>query len=321
MHLSNVVQGCWNGRAGGDGHKKTPRGIARRWDGGAGNRTLVRISFRNGVYVRRPEFSPSPRAGNRPTFPQPISCNLAPDAGASPEASPDFRFAAGAPDGLQTTKVREASLAQLTQPVPDQYWQVNRSKFFSQGPGPGHAAIPSTDPSKPVAPSGVWNIATGAGGGYGRGQASGSRGGSPGGFGGIAKPRKRRENLGRLRERPTRQRLKRPRFEPWPRKRSRNLDGSVRGLLLHFTASRSCRTRPMRRDPPGAAAFRPFVFSCLGLPCPRDLCCPPTSPPAPPPRRGSGRLPLRRTAPGRRAPEDSGRSESSPEWRQRRRRR
>jgi len=45
-----------------------------------------------------------------------------------------------------------ASLAQLRQPAPNQSWQLNVSKRFYQGPGPGHAAIPSTDPSKPVAP-------------------------------------------------------------------------------------------------------------------------------------------------------------------------
>ena len=45
-----------------------------------------------------------------------------------------------------------ASLAQLRQPAPNQSWQLNVSKRFYQEPGPGHAAIPSTDPSKPVAP-------------------------------------------------------------------------------------------------------------------------------------------------------------------------
>jgi len=42
-------------------------------DGGAGNRTLVRISFQNHVYVRRPDFVPSLRAGVEPTFPKSIS--------------------------------------------------------------------------------------------------------------------------------------------------------------------------------------------------------------------------------------------------------
>jgi hypothetical protein len=56
--------------------------------------------------------------------------------------------------GSRRRRCEKRALAQLTQPVPDQYWQVNRSTFFSQGHGPGHAAIPSTNPSKPVAPSG-----------------------------------------------------------------------------------------------------------------------------------------------------------------------
>src|SRR6185436_3144669 len=46
-----------------------------------------------------------------------------------------------------------ASLAQLRQPAPNQNWHLNVSKRFYQEPGPGHAATPSTDPSKPVAPS------------------------------------------------------------------------------------------------------------------------------------------------------------------------
>ena len=46
---------------------------AVRCDGGAGNRTLVRVSFRNGVYVRRSGFLPLPRGGARPTSPWPSS--------------------------------------------------------------------------------------------------------------------------------------------------------------------------------------------------------------------------------------------------------
>jgi hypothetical protein len=42
--------------------------------------------------------------------------------------------------------------AQLTQPVPAQSWQLKRSRQFYQEPGPGHAAILSPNPSKPVAP-------------------------------------------------------------------------------------------------------------------------------------------------------------------------
>src|SRR5690606_5988489 len=52
---------------------KKRRAKARRQDGGAGNRTLVRISFQNCVYVRRLDSVPSSRAGNRPTFPRSIS--------------------------------------------------------------------------------------------------------------------------------------------------------------------------------------------------------------------------------------------------------
>jgi hypothetical protein len=42
-------------------------------DGGAGNRTLVRVSFQNRVYVRRLAFLPSLRSGVKPTSPKPIS--------------------------------------------------------------------------------------------------------------------------------------------------------------------------------------------------------------------------------------------------------
>jgi len=42
-------------------------------DGGAGNRTLVRVSVRNRVYVRRLGFLPSPRVGAEPTSPWPSS--------------------------------------------------------------------------------------------------------------------------------------------------------------------------------------------------------------------------------------------------------
>ena len=42
-------------------------------DGGAGNRTLVRVSFQNHVYVRRLDFLPSLQSGIEPTSPKPIS--------------------------------------------------------------------------------------------------------------------------------------------------------------------------------------------------------------------------------------------------------
>ena len=101
---------------------------------------------RHGPVTSRPSRGLSPRV-------------LAPRAGASRGASPDLRFDTAAPGGLRMPKEREASLAQLTQPVPDRYWQVDLSKRFYQDLGPGHAAIPSTNPSKPVAPSGAWKIA------------------------------------------------------------------------------------------------------------------------------------------------------------------
>ena len=41
--------------------------------GGAGNRTLVRVSFQNRVYVRRLDFLPSLQSGIEPTSPKPIS--------------------------------------------------------------------------------------------------------------------------------------------------------------------------------------------------------------------------------------------------------
>ena len=49
------------------------RFIYRRFNGGAGNRTLVRVSFQNRVYVRRLDFLPSLRSGVEPTSPEPIS--------------------------------------------------------------------------------------------------------------------------------------------------------------------------------------------------------------------------------------------------------
>ena len=42
-------------------------------DGGAGNRTLVRVSFQNRVYVCRLDFMPSLQSGIEPTSPKPIS--------------------------------------------------------------------------------------------------------------------------------------------------------------------------------------------------------------------------------------------------------
>ena len=92
---------CWGIHFGGEaavdtwktqqvpGTKKRRAEIARR-DGGAGNRTLVRIGVRNCVYVRRLEFSPSPRAGNRPTFPRSSSRRSYPARGSVTRGQPGF---------------------------------------------------------------------------------------------------------------------------------------------------------------------------------------------------------------------------------------
>jgi hypothetical protein len=121
--------------------------------GGAGNRTLVRVWFRNRIYVRRSLFQRLPEpARNRPFR------GLPPEV--SPRASEDHAQPARicdpilcAPGGLSEPEVRQASFsAQLTQPAPGYRWRLVVSKWFSQGPGPGHAAIPSSNPSKPIAP-------------------------------------------------------------------------------------------------------------------------------------------------------------------------
>jgi hypothetical protein len=51
----------------------TYRRFIYRPDGGAGNRTLVRVSFQNCVYVCRLDFMPSLQSGIEPTSPKPIS--------------------------------------------------------------------------------------------------------------------------------------------------------------------------------------------------------------------------------------------------------
>src|SRR5439155_24112402 len=57
------------------------------------------------------------------------------------------------PGRAPSPKVREASkLSFLRSQRQIRIGSWNFSKRFSQGPGPGHAATPSTDPSKPVAP-------------------------------------------------------------------------------------------------------------------------------------------------------------------------
>jgi hypothetical protein len=65
---------------------------------------------------------------------------------------PGFAIRCRRPRRASTPKATSASEAQLRQPAPNQSWQLNVSKRFYQEPGPGHAATPSTDPSKPVAP-------------------------------------------------------------------------------------------------------------------------------------------------------------------------
>jgi hypothetical protein len=45
-----------------------------------------------------------------------------------------LRFQKSAPGGLNFWKVREASLAQLTRPLPVQNWHLNLSKRFYQEP-------------------------------------------------------------------------------------------------------------------------------------------------------------------------------------------
>ncbi len=56
--------------------ERDPRRLPRvpfKCSGGAGNRTLVRVSVQNRVYVRRLVFLPSPRVGAEPTSPRPSS--------------------------------------------------------------------------------------------------------------------------------------------------------------------------------------------------------------------------------------------------------
>ena len=66
-------------RAGGSPQRANEHGARgirgpRSRDGGAGNRTLVRVSVQNRVYVRRLVFLPSPRVGAEPTSPWSSSC-------------------------------------------------------------------------------------------------------------------------------------------------------------------------------------------------------------------------------------------------------
>ena len=127
-------------------------------DGGGGNRTLVRMSVQNHPYVRRYRFM------RRSGLAQYQPCRtLSPGFSLLPsrfrQALARFCDSMAAPrvSSVHRRSVKRA-LAQLTQPLPVQSWQLNRSRRFYQEPGPGHAAIPSTYPSKPVAPVGTGNI-------------------------------------------------------------------------------------------------------------------------------------------------------------------
>ena len=77
----------------------------RFFHGGAGNRTLVRVSFQNRFYVRRLDFLPSLRIGIEPTSPKPISLKIS--LSASERRSQPARFSdsvRGAPGGLHRPK-------------------------------------------------------------------------------------------------------------------------------------------------------------------------------------------------------------------------
>jgi len=71
-------------------------------------------------------------------------------------SQPGFSIRSTAPRaGSANRRCVKRALAQLTQPAPGYRWRLVVSKWFSQGLGPGHAAIPSSNPSKPIAPLGV----------------------------------------------------------------------------------------------------------------------------------------------------------------------
>ena len=119
--------------------------------GGAGNRTPVRASIRNHVYVCMPCLRSPPAGAGQPCR-RTISLSSRVTRGRNTLHQPDF--------AILRRRLRRAATGagalswcyQLKQPLPVQNWQLNLSKRFSQGLGPGHAAIPSSNPSKPIAP-------------------------------------------------------------------------------------------------------------------------------------------------------------------------
>src|SRR5690349_3470624 len=126
------------------------RCLIRSANGGAGNRTPVRASIRNHVYVRMRRLV-SPPAGATPPNCRTIFLNLTQRAEATRYASPTLRYSGAASGGLPPEQVREAeayaAIARLE-------LAVKSSQHFLPGHrGPGHAAISSLDPSKPIAPS------------------------------------------------------------------------------------------------------------------------------------------------------------------------
>ena len=122
-------------------------------DGGAGNRTLVRVSFQNCVYVCRLDFPPSLQSRYRADLPEAYLLKISPDAPERHDQPAQICDSmSSAPGGLHPSKEHKRALAQLTQPMPVQSWQLNHSRRFNQEPGPGHAAIPSSNPSKPSRP-------------------------------------------------------------------------------------------------------------------------------------------------------------------------
>ena len=128
---------------------------AELFDGGGGNRTLVRVSFQNHPYVRRRIFlRRSEPAMHRPSRTLSPEISQLPSELRQPPARIFFQWRRPrrAPFTGGALSEREA---QLTQPSPIQSWQLVLSRRFYQEPGPGHAAIPSSNPSKPVAPEGT----------------------------------------------------------------------------------------------------------------------------------------------------------------------
>jgi len=117
--------------------------------GGAGNRTPVRASIRNHLYVRRLGFG-SPPAGAKPPNRRTIFLNLTQRAEATRYASPTLRYSGAASGGLPPEQVREAEAYAANA---SSELAVESSQYDLPGHrGPGHAAISSLDPSKPIAP-------------------------------------------------------------------------------------------------------------------------------------------------------------------------